>query len=105
MSEKKVTPNSNTMEIIEKLIKKGKKRGGVLTYAEIMDVLQSEELSPDEIDDIYEVFTSKGIELVDEINENKKKKAKHKHLFTRKDINGKTICFSCEKIKYTREKK
>ena len=70
MSEKKVTPNSNTMEIIEKLIKKGKKRGGVLTYAEIMDVLQSEELSHDEIDDIYEVFTSKGIELVDEINEN-----------------------------------
>lgn len=69
MSEKKVTSNSNTMEIVEKLIKKGKKRGGVLTYAEIMDVLQSEELSPDEIDDIYEVFTSKGIELVDEINE------------------------------------
>ena len=40
-----------------------------------------------------------------EINEIMNKKAKHKHLFTRKDINGKTICFSCKKIKYTREKK
>ena len=39
------------------------------------------------------------------INEIMNKKAKHKHLFTRKDINGKTICFSCKKIKYTREKK
>ena len=40
-----------------------------------------------------------------EINEIMNKKAKHKHLFTRKDINGRTICFSCKKIKYTREKK
>ena len=43
--------------------------------------------------------------VYNEINEIMNKKAKHKHLFTRKDINGKTICFSCEKIKYTREKK
>jgi uncharacterized protein (DUF488 family) len=43
--------------------------------------------------------------VYNEINEIMNKKAKHKHLFTRKDINGRTICFSCEKIKYTREKK
>ena len=43
--------------------------------------------------------------VYNEINEIMNKKAKHKHLFTRKDINGKTICFSCKKIKYTREKK
>ena len=43
--------------------------------------------------------------IYNEINEIMNKKAKHKHLFTRKDINGKTICFSCKKIKYTREKK
>ncbi|MDF2929925.1 MAG: sigA, partial [Anaerospora sp.] len=41
--------------------------GGMLTYAEIMDTLQGEDLSPDEIDDMYEVFTTKGIEIVDEI--------------------------------------
>ena len=43
--------------------------------------------------------------VYNEINEIMNNKAKHKHLFTRKDINGKTICFSCKKIKYTREKK
>ena len=43
--------------------------------------------------------------IYSEINEIMNKKAKHKHSFTEKDINGKTICFSCEKIKYTREKK
>jgi RNA polymerase primary sigma factor len=32
-----------------------------------MDTLQSEDLSPDEIDDMYEMFTTKGIEIVDEI--------------------------------------
>ena len=43
--------------------------------------------------------------VYNEINEIMNKKAKHKHLFTQKDINGKTICYSCKKIKYTREKK
>ena len=43
--------------------------------------------------------------VYNEINEIMNNKAKHKHLFTRKDINGKTICFSCKIIKYTREKK
>ena len=43
--------------------------------------------------------------VYNEINEIMNNKAKHKHLFTQKDINGKTICYSCKKIKYTREKK
>jgi RNA polymerase primary sigma factor len=34
-----------------------------------MDTLQNEDLTPDEIDDMYEVFTNKGIEIVDEIPE------------------------------------
>ncbi|MDF2501389.1 MAG: sigA 2 [Anaerosporomusa subterranea] len=63
MSEKK---NVQTEQVTE-LLHKGKKRGGVLTYSEIMDTLQSEDLSPDEIDDMYEMFTTKGIEIVDEI--------------------------------------
>lgn len=65
MTEKKNISNEN----VNKLLNKGKKHGGVLTYAEIMDTLQSEDLSPDEIDDMYEVFTDKGIEIVDEIPE------------------------------------
>ena len=65
MADKKTTAHPN-QEIIEKLLVKGKKQGGVLTYSEIMDELQGEDLSPDEIDDMYEAFTGKGIEIVDE---------------------------------------
>lgn len=63
MTEKKSVPS----EHVTKLVNKGKKHGNVLTYAEIMDTLQSEDLSPDEIEDMYEVFSSKGIEIVDEL--------------------------------------
>ncbi|BBB92806.1 MAG TPA: RNA polymerase sigma factor RpoD [Methylomusa anaerophila] len=63
MADKKTLSN----EHVDELLHKGKKRGGVLTYAEIMDTMQSEDLSPDEIDDMYEIFTNKGIEIVDEV--------------------------------------
>ena len=63
-------------------------------------------------DDIRDELSNYQIEILEkaaiiysEINEIMNKKAIHKHLFTRKDINGKTICFSCKIIKYTREKK
>ncbi|MCX7780339.1 MAG: RNA polymerase sigma factor RpoD [Negativicutes bacterium] len=62
MTDKKNMSN----EQVNELLHRGKKRG-VLTYAEIMDTLQSEDMSPDEIDDMYEVFTNKGIEIVDEL--------------------------------------
>ena len=41
------------LEGVQELIEKGKKRG-ILTYNEIMNSLQGVELSPDQIDDIYE---------------------------------------------------
>ena len=63
MSDKKSVSNEHFNELLHK----GKKRGGMLTYAEIMDTLQGEDLTPDEIDDMYEVFNTKGIEIVDEI--------------------------------------
>ncbi|EGO63331.1 RNA polymerase sigma factor RpoD [Acetonema longum DSM 6540] len=63
MTEKKNLPT----EHVNELLHKGKKRGGVLTYSEIMDTFQGEDLSPDEIDDMYEMFTTKGIEIVDEV--------------------------------------
>ena len=65
MSEKRSIPTDQVNELLHK----GKKRGGMLTYAEIMDTLQNEDLTPDEIDDMYEVFSNKGIEIVDEIPE------------------------------------
>lgn len=63
MTEKKVMTNEHVIELLHR----GKKRGGVLTYAEVMDTLQGEDLSPDEIDDIYESFSNKGIEVIDEV--------------------------------------
>ncbi len=67
MAEKKHSPA--TEQHVEQLLTKSKKHGNVLTYGEIMDTLQSEDLSPEEIDDMYEMFTEKGIEIVDEIPE------------------------------------
>jgi len=64
MAEKKGTTGS-----VDSLMQKGEKRGGMLTYGEIMDSLQNEDLSPDEIEDMYEVFNSKGIQIVEEIPE------------------------------------
>lgn len=56
--------NEGVMELIEK----GKKRG-VLTYNEIMDSLQGTELTPEQIDDIYEKLAGLGIEVLPEAPE------------------------------------
>jgi len=55
-------------ELVKELIEKGKKRGS-LTYQEIMDTLQSVELTPEQIDDIYDQLHQMGIEVVPETTE------------------------------------
>ena len=55
-------------ELLKELINKGKKRG-VLSYAEIMNALQTVELSPDQIDDVYEVLADHGVDIVGEQSE------------------------------------
>ncbi|MGB9904909.1 MAG: RNA polymerase sigma factor RpoD [Desulfotomaculales bacterium] len=52
-------------DTIRDLIERGKKRG-TLTYAEIMDGLQGVELTPEQIDDIYEKLSGMGIEVIPE---------------------------------------
>ena len=75
MADKKITAavepdtTSQSSEIVLKLLKKGKKNGGVLTYGEIVEALQTEDMSPDEIDDLYEAFSKKGIDIVDTARE------------------------------------
>ena len=54
--------------IVSSLLTKGRGNGGVLTYGELMTALQEQELTPDEIDDLYETFSNKGIEIVDDSN-------------------------------------
>jgi RNA polymerase primary sigma factor len=49
---------------VEKLIKKGKDKGK-LSYEKVMDALSEVELSPEQIDDIYETLAEMGIKVVD----------------------------------------
>ncbi|WP_207707411.1 RNA polymerase sigma factor RpoD [Clostridium tarantellae] len=56
------------MTLVKKLIDKGKKSGS-LTYKEIMDELDEIDLSPDQIEKIYEVLESMGIEVISDIEQ------------------------------------
>ena len=52
-------------EKIKQLLAKGKEKG-TLSYQEIMDNLSNTELSPEQIDDIYEQISAMGIKLIHE---------------------------------------
>lgn len=60
-----VKPRQPDIPEIKELIERGKRKG-TLTYREIMDALQNVELSPDQIDDIYEALGQIGIDVVPE---------------------------------------
>lgn len=53
------------IEGVRELIDKGRKKGS-LSYREIMDTLEGVDLSPDQIDEIYEVLSSMGIDVTNE---------------------------------------
>lgn len=59
---------NNKMNIVKNLLDKGKKNG-VLTYQEILDEVENIELSPEQIEKIYEVLESMGIEVQGASNE------------------------------------
>ena len=63
-TEQKQAPGA---EIIERLLAKGKKNGGTLTYGELIDALQKQDMSPDEMDDMYQRFSDEGVEIVDDV--------------------------------------
>ncbi|WP_315451990.1 RNA polymerase sigma factor RpoD [uncultured Selenomonas sp.] len=63
-TEQKQAPGT---EIIERLLAKGKKNGGTLTYGELIDALQKQDMSPDEMDDMYQRFSDEGVEIVDDV--------------------------------------
>lgn len=60
--------NNAKMTIVKQLIEKGKK-SGVLTYKEIMDTLEDVDLSPEQIEKIYEILESMGIEVINDIDD------------------------------------
>lgn len=53
---------------IKQLIETGKKKG-VLTYKEIMDMLEDVSIDPDQIDKLYDTLETLGIEIVEEPSE------------------------------------
>ncbi len=72
-NEEKVSKDKNLKEksvkmgIVKKLIEKGKKSGS-LTYKEIMDELEEIDLSPEQIEKIYEVLESMGIDVIGDMS-------------------------------------
>ncbi|MGB4588153.1 MAG: RNA polymerase sigma factor RpoD [Clostridiaceae bacterium] len=56
------------LSVVKKLIEKGKKTGSI-TEKEILDELQEIELSPEQIDKIYETLEALNIEIMGEIEE------------------------------------
>ena len=61
----KVNPKDKAgmLKIVKKLIDTGKSKGS-LTYSEIVDELEDVELSPEQIEQVYEALESMGIEDV-----------------------------------------
>jgi len=53
-------------EEVQKLLEQGRKKGGVLTYAEINDALNEDQIDPDQLDDILQMVGNEGIRIVDE---------------------------------------
>ena len=66
--EKENKDRSSKMVIVKNLIEKGKKNG-TLTYKEIMDEMDYIDLGPEQIEKIYEVLESMGIEVQGDMNE------------------------------------
>ena len=50
---------------VQELIDRGKKQG-LISYREIMDALQDVDLSPEQIDEIYESFAELGVDIIPE---------------------------------------
>ena len=54
---------------IAALLAKAKKNSSVLTYKEVQDTLMFEEITPEEMDNIYEALAKKGVEIIDYIED------------------------------------
>lgn len=65
---KKMKDKSSKIQIVKKLIEKGKKNNS-LTYKEIMNELEEVDLNPEQIEKIYEALESMGIEVIGDMHE------------------------------------
>ena len=56
-------------ERVDELAKKASQANSMIASAEIMDAFQNEDVSPEDIEDVFELLAKKSIEIVDEIPE------------------------------------
>ncbi len=61
------TTTNFTPEQIEAFVQKGKSQNGVLTYKDVMSVVNTmENISPEDVETLFEVMAQKGLSIVDE---------------------------------------
>ncbi len=56
-----------TQEQFDELIQKGKSQNGVLSYSDIMAMQGMDTLSTEDIENLYELIATKGLEIVDDV--------------------------------------
>jgi RNA polymerase primary sigma factor len=61
-TDPKISKDSPKNTAIKKILALGKKKG-LITYKDIMDTFEQIDLSPEEIDEVYELLTTKGIDI------------------------------------------
>ena len=49
--------------IIAELLERGKRNGGVLTYGEVLDALQKQDVSPEEVEALFDNFNKHGVDI------------------------------------------
>lgn len=52
---------------VDELVKKALQANSMISNVEIMDTFQNEDLSPEDIEDVYELLAKKSIEIVDDL--------------------------------------
>ena len=60
---------SRSSRIVAELLNKGKDNGGTLTYGELDEATKQQDLSLDEIDEIFDTLSQTGIEIIDDVDE------------------------------------
>lgn len=75
MKQKIVKDKNEKMKLVKKLVDKGKKKGS-LTYTEIMDELEDVELTPEQIEKIYEALETMGISVSGDAEKKEEKQEK-----------------------------
>lgn len=61
-----------TEKNIHALIAKGKMQGNTLSYEDVLKVLKKKEVLASDIEDLYEILAKKGIDLVDDVDNEEK---------------------------------